>query len=59
MRTLNLKKENVAELGTDELDAVVGGIGTNHSQCFCSGIQACYTSYDCATLECVATLRNC
>lgn len=61
MRTLNLKKETLAELSSEELDAVVGGAQevTKNSNCFCSDFAPCYPTYRCATLECVATLDGC
>lgn len=54
MRKLNLKKETLVELTTEELDAVVGGIGVTQSQCV-SGIVSCVT-YRCPTRDCVESI---
>lgn len=53
MRKLNLKKETLVELGTEELDAVVGGSGLSCNGVCVSGIVAC------ATYRCLPTRDAC
>ena len=52
MRKLNLTKETLAELTTEELDVVVGGSGLSCAVCV-SGIVAC------ATYRCLPTWDAC
>ena len=59
MRTLNLKKETLVELSTEELDQVVGGgigVTKQNTNCFCSDFASCLPTDRCPTEDCVATL---
>lgn len=48
MRKLNLRKETLAELTTEELDAVVGAAqDITKNSCICSDFQSCLPTRDC------------
>ena len=49
-RTLSLKKENVTELSTEDLDQVAGGSGLSCINC-ASDFQQCITGLGCLSIR--------
>ena len=56
-RTLNLKRDVLVELSTDELTGVVGG--TVKTVEVRETLYSCYAYISCGVVECLPTLRGC